>query len=148
MTEPYRYDRKYLNQSIYNRNINLIKYLHDSGLTSVDLLKCNTVLRKSNYSHNGYTINKTGKWYLSKAIINKLYKLGIIHISNLENSGSTKESFEKKVLNNPSLNEGLIQLDQQREDDSITSEQQNDALLHNQPASTTFLAQNLTNHLV
>lgn len=146
MTEPYRYDKEYLNQSIYNRNITLIKYLHYSGLTSTNLLKCNTILRKSNYSHNGYTINKTGKWYLSKAIVNKLYELEIIRISNLKNRNSTKENFENKVLNNLSLDKGVIQVHQQREDDSIASEQQDDYLVHNNPASTSFLGHNLTNH--
>lgn len=70
-----------------------------------------------------------GKWYLSKAIINKLCELEIIYISNSRNSDIAKQSFENNVSNNQSLNKGLIQLYQHRKNDSISSKQQNDDII-------------------
>lgn len=46
-----------------------MKDLHYTDLKSANLL--NSILKKFNYAQTGYTINKTGKWYLSKAVISR-----------------------------------------------------------------------------
>lgn len=149
ITEPYRYDKEYLNQSIYARNLTLIKMLHDSGSSSTNLIKCNNILRKSNYTHNGYSINKIGKWYLSKTIVSKLCELQVINLCASKSSQpqTTKnQSFDKHVLIKDSVDRDLIQSDQHGKKERFLSEHLIDARVNNKYSSATFLGHNPTKH--
>lgn len=147
MTEPYRYDREYLNQAIYIRNLTLIKKLHHTGVRSANLLKCNSILRKSNYTYNGFSINKTGKWYLSKAIVSKLCDLQVIDLCSSENSQpqtTNNHSLDKHCLISDSVDRGIIQDDQHGEKERYLVGHQIGARVQTEYSTASFLGHNLT----
>lgn len=72
MTEPYHHSEIYVDNLIYNNNLSLIKELHFKQIRTVHILECNNILRKSNLTKNGRKLNKSGKWHLSRALVNNI----------------------------------------------------------------------------
>lgn len=69
LSQPYqKFDagRKY---AMYERNIVFIKKLRENNLGRYHFYDCNSSLRASNYSKNGYHLKNIGKWYLIKSLL-------------------------------------------------------------------------------
>lgn len=69
ITEPYRYGTQQYNDMIYFRNLDLYKALYYEGLHKSCIIECSNILMKSNYSKNGYSVTRKGKWFLSEHIL-------------------------------------------------------------------------------
>lgn len=72
ITEPYHHNGICVDNIIYNCNLSLIKELHYKQIKTVNILECNNILRNSNLIKNGHQLNKSGKWHLSRALINHI----------------------------------------------------------------------------
>lgn len=68
ITEPYRYDVRNANRVIYNSNLALTKYLHEVKM-SHNKIECNGIIKRMNYNIDGYSLKRSAKWYLSKALL-------------------------------------------------------------------------------
>ncbi|KAG5866462.1 hypothetical protein JTB14_030409 [Gonioctena quinquepunctata] len=71
ISEPYRYDIR-VNQIIYKQNWDVQKNLHHMGLKNTVFMECNNILRKSNYSRNGYELKPEAAHFLCNEIFNRI----------------------------------------------------------------------------
>lgn len=97
LSEPYRYDIN-INQIVYNNNINFHKKLHDMRLENTAFLDCNNVIRRSNYTYNGYKLKKVVGRYLTRDIMRMMNLMKVKNDKALENSESQKNNASTRVL--------------------------------------------------
>lgn len=69
LSEPYRYDIN-VNQNVYNNNLNFYKKLHCLRLDNAAFLDCNSFIRRSNYTGNGFGLKSVVGRYLAVEIKN------------------------------------------------------------------------------
>ncbi|KAG5886582.1 hypothetical protein JTB14_011294 [Gonioctena quinquepunctata] len=76
ITEPYQLDMKEkLNFAINEDNIAMYKELHKQKLGTSNIIECNSILRKSNYCSDGFTLNDNGKWHICKHLVKRTLQL-------------------------------------------------------------------------
>ncbi|KAG5867092.1 hypothetical protein JTB14_004157 [Gonioctena quinquepunctata] len=76
ITEPYQLDMKEkLNFAIYEDNLAMYKELHKQKLSTSNIIECNSILRKSNYCSDGFTLNDNGKWHICKHLVKRTLQL-------------------------------------------------------------------------
>ncbi|KAG5884087.1 hypothetical protein JTB14_027770 [Gonioctena quinquepunctata] len=72
LTQPYQYNNGFNNMTVYLNNLSVCKELNSRQMKIMNVIECNGVLRKSNYNRNREDINKVGKKFLARFIINHI----------------------------------------------------------------------------
>lgn len=72
LSSPFHPRNKHINDRIYYNNIALYKEAHYLTGGLKNLIEINAFLKVTNYSRSGYYINKTGKRFIGREIVNRI----------------------------------------------------------------------------